>query len=176
MSPQGANSRAQILENCQMRQENIAIKNIKSMIRTSHSEQNIQKISLDHEGALLRCRKPTNLLIMKTAGRKNRKPPLQIHENDILLYLGCWFFPKKLQITKQNAAIIDDEYLRATWNYPRYDAILNFLCGEQIAGIAFSGIDPRIREKKAGSLIGHSLYQAALYLYMHFELATLEKK
>lgn len=149
-----------------MSQQNISTNNIKAMIRRSHKNRPIEKISLDREGMLLRCRKNTKL--RQTGGKRSWAV---VQKGDILLYLGCWFFPEKIKMTEYSAPLLDDKYLWSAWNYSKYNAILNFLAGDQILKIDFPGLDPRLKELGGGSLAEQSLYKASLFMYMHFEVA-----
>lgn len=113
---------------------------------------------------------------LQCKSRGARYQTAAVHNGDILLYLGCWFFPGKIRMAERYASLLDDNYLWLAWNYPKYNTILSFLSGEQILKIGLPGLDSRLKESGDGSLAEQSLYRTSLFTYTHFEIATPKGK
>jgi hypothetical protein len=129
----------------------------------------VPKISLNKEGTLLRCIRSTRL----SAKKQNKTRYHNILRGDIVMYLGCWYYKQKLPIGILNLHhdLNRLEMFKKWWYGREHDVILHFLLGEKILRTHF--LDQNLPSKKKRM---RSLYQAAEWMYKHFQPAMAERK
>lgn len=124
----------------------------------------VEKISLDKPGTLLRCIKHAKLVTPK-------RSKILLEPGEVVMFISCMFFPETIGITEKNRLFYPDSHLESIWKRPKNITVLNFLHAEQLLRIRFS--DPNIQPKefKNRNLKEVSLFAASFWLYAHFEVA-----
>jgi len=118
-------------------------------------------INLNKKGTLLKCTSPVGFTA--NGGTQFRA----VERGDVLMYLGCWYF--KVKVSPEAWARLKDPGIKDWWNMPRYNAMLNFLHGEEIVKIVFQ--DSISLRLGLAHIKHHALYKAASWMYAHFQLA-----